>query len=145
MTDIVRRFTPAIFHPSIFDDIFRDVDDMFDKYKTNVPYNVKQITDKEGNVTSCKIDVALAGYDKNDIKINVVDDSLQITVDKADKAIDEEGVDYAHRGISQRSIQLRFKLGGLLDKKRIESAFKNGLLTVDIPAFKKEVIEIKVD
>lgn len=144
MTHIVRRFSPAIFHPSVFDEAFADIDDIFGKYKTNVPYNVKQKVDKNGDVISCNIEVALAGYNKGDIVINVVDDELVIKVNKAEGEADDD-INWAHKGISQKSIHLKFKLGGMLNKTGIKSTFKNGLLTVDIPASKKEVIDININ
>lgn len=142
MTSIIRRFQPTIFNPSVFDDLFKDIDDVFGSCKTPVPYNVEQITDKDGNVTSSRIEVALAGYDKNDIKIKIVGDELQILVNKTEKAGDKQ---YIHKGISERSTQLKFKLSGIYDKQKVKSLYKNGLLTVEVPVLKEEVISVNID
>ena len=134
---------PTVFTPNIFDGLFKDMGDIFDTYKTSVPYNVLQTTDKDGNILSTEIEVALAGYDKGDIKISVIGDELQINVDKTGDQT--RNGNYIHKGISNRSIQLKFKLAGIYNKKGIKTTFKNGLLCILIPVSKEETTLIDIE
>lgn len=134
---------PTVFAPNIFDEVFKDIEDIFGTYKTTVPYNVLQTTDKDGNVLATEIEVALAGYDKDDIKLKVVGDELQINVDKV--ADQNRSGTYIHRGISSRSIQLKFKLAGIYDKRAVKGSFKNGLLCVGIPVAQNEVVTVDIE
>lgn len=146
MTNIIRRnmFAPTMFPTSLFDDAFRDIDDVFGRYKDNVPYNVVQNRDKDGNITSTSVEVALAGYSKENIKVQVDEDELHIMVENNQKEVEDQN-GYVHRGISRRSIQLKFKLSGTSDVNKIKSEFKDGLLKVNVPVSKKNVIDINID
>lgn len=127
---------------SIFDS-FKDIDDIFGGYKTNIPYNVAHLLDKDGKVVATRVEVALAGYSKEDIQVKIVNNDLQIMVDKADSV--DELVNYIHKGIAGRSAQLKFKLVNGYDVKNIKSVFKDGLLAVEVPVDTGNTIDIKVD
>jgi len=126
---------------TVFDSFFKDIDDVFGTYKTNIPYNVAYILDGD-TVVSTRVEVALAGYDKGDIKVKVTDNDLQILVDKT---IKEDNIKYIHKGIAERSARLSFKLINGHDGKNIKSVFKNGLLTIEIPVNTNNVIDINIE
>ena len=136
---------PMLFHPNLFEDVFTDTEDIFGRFKEAVPYNVVQKKDTDGNVISTCVEIALAGYDKDDIKIHVIGDELLIHVNKVQNGLNEGSESYVHKGISQRSLELKFKLSGVADGENIKSVFKNGLLNVVVPACKAKTIDVKVE
>jgi HSP20 family molecular chaperone IbpA len=134
---------PTIYGGNIFNDLISDFDDIFKTYKTSVPYNVYQKYDKDEQLVATMVEVALAGYNKEDISIKCVGDELQIKVQKAQE-VETEGVKCIHNGIARRSIQLEYKLAGIYDKAKIDSTYRNGLLTITIPVSEKENTAIEI-
>jgi len=102
------------------------------------PYNIF----KDG--LKFKIEIALAGIDKNDVDIELCDGVLTIKHDgpKEDNSAEEA----LHKGIAKRAFKLKFTLAE--DLEVLGAAIKNGLLTVNlervVPDHKKpRVIEVK--
>jgi molecular chaperone IbpA len=139
MTSLIRS---NLLPTNIFDGLF-GTSDIFSEYKTSIPYNVARIVDDKGEVTATKLEVALAGYDKEDIQVKVTNTDLQILVNKS--GTEDEQVKYIHKGIAQRSTHLKFKLVNGYDVKKIKSRFKNGLLTVEVPVNVPDTVDIQVD
>ena len=100
--------------------------------KTYPPYNIERLDDE-----SWRISVAVAGFSKGDIGIEAADNSLVIKGGKEPQA-DTEAREFLHRGIAERSFELRFQLGDHVEVKN--AALENGLLHVDL---KREVPENK--
>ena len=100
-TDIDRLFQTAIGFDNMFDRLFE-----VHEYGTNnafPPYNVTK-QDAE-NYT---IELALAGYSKEDIEVEVKEGTLEV---RSTKSKDEKQSDsYIHRGIARRSFVRRFSL-----------------------------------
>lgn len=116
--------------------------------KDPFPYDVVVKTDKDGNGVETELVYAVAGVDKDDIKVRVENNTLEINIfDTTDKNEQEplecpfspqfndrgQSVHYVHKGISRRRMKKVFTLGGGLDKDNITSKLDNGLLTVIIP------------
>ena len=86
------------------------------------PYNIEQISS-----SLLRITVAVAGFDKKDLEINLEGNQLQI---KGFKNEDNEDKIYLHRGIATRQFQRNFVLA---DGIEVEGAsMDNGLLSVDL-------------
>ena len=109
-----------------FDDVFDHFESMFDGPSLSVgsnypPYNIV----KTGKHTY-DVEVALAGYGKKDIDVEVADGIITV------KSIKEnsEDEDIVHRGISYRKFEKRFSIA---DDIQIKGAkLENGLLTIDL-------------
>ena len=106
------------------------------------PYNIQK-----GGDYNYTIEIALAGFSKDDIEVEVADNTLSVRSDKkADKDV-VNGVDYAiHRGISYRRFDRKFTLAD--DIVVTGATLENGLLRIDleriIPEEKKpRLIEVK--
>ena len=104
------------------------------------PYNIEKLGE-------CKyqIEMAVAGFDKNDLKVEISNDQLII---EGKKAIEEhsEKADYVYQGIASNHFRQTVALADHL--KVIQSQFKNGILKIDLEsevleAKKTKVIEIK--
>ena len=128
-----------------FDSIFDEFDRMLEsteRYSTNYPpYNIKKVND-----TDYRIEVALAGYDKDDIEVELKDSALTVRNKTREQTIDEKGNGVIHKGISTRQFERAFTISE--DIKVKDAELKNGLLTIDleriIPDEKKpRLIDIK--
>ena len=128
-----------------FDSIFEEFDRMLEsteRYSTNYPpYNIKRVND-----TDYRIEVALAGYSKDDIEVELKDSTLTVRNKSKEQTIDEKGNGVIHKGISTRQFERAFTISD--DIKIKDAELKNGLLTIDleriIPDEKKpRLIDIK--
>ena len=87
------------------------------------------------------IELALAGYDLDDLSVELEEGLLVITGEKAD-----DDVEYLHKGISTKKFRRTFRLA---DFVKVEDAqFENGLLSIQlvhiVPEEKKpQVIKIR--
>ena len=127
-----------------FDSIFEEFDRMLDsteRYNSNYPpYNIHKLND-----TNYKIEVALAGYSKDDIELELKENTLTVRNKAKEKVINEEGNGVLHKGISTRQFERSFTISEDIKVKNAE--LKNGLLNIDleriIPEDKKSrLIEI---
>ena len=128
-----------------FDSIFDEFDRMLEsteRYSSNYPpYNIKRVND-----TDYRIEVALAGYSKDDIEVELKDSALTVRNKSKEKTVDEKGNGIIHKGISTRQFERAFTISE--DIKVKDAELKNGLLTIDleriIPDEKKSrLIDIK--
>ena len=127
-----------------FDSIFEEFDRMLDsteRYNSNYPpYNIHKF-----NETDYKIEIALAGYSKDDIELELKENTLTVRNKSKEKVINENGNGVIHKGISTRHFERSFTISEDIKVKNAE--LKNGLLNIDleriIPEDKKSrLIEI---
>ena len=129
-----------------FDNIFDHFESMFDNDVFNIPqvnyppYNIV----KTGSNTY-DIEVALAGFSKDDIEVAYENNLLTIK-SKEKETKDADGNDVLHKGISQRMFSKVFTVADDVEVKGAE--LKDGLLKVSmeriIPEAKKaKTIKIK--
>ena len=136
--DNFNKLTPyAVGYDRIFDHLSRYVDN--NVTSTGFPpYNIQKVGDY--NYT---IQMALAGFSKNDIEVEIADGTLSVRSDKKDEPEDEFTY---HRGISYRKFERKFTLA---DDLVVNSAkLENGMVTIDleriVPEEKKpRLIEVK--
>jgi molecular chaperone IbpA len=86
------------------------------------PYNIERLGDNEYRIT-----MAVAGFDKDEFKIDVKEQALLVSGEK--KPDDKERA-FLHRGIAARSFERRFQLADYVEVKGAE--FKDGLLHIDL-------------
>ena len=134
--DNFNQLTPyAVGYDKIFDNLSRYVDNSVTSTGFP-PYNIR----KEGDYHYV-IEMALAGFSKEDIEIEVADGTLSIRSDKKDDASDN-----LYRGISFRKFNRKFTLSD--DIVVNDAALDNGMLTINleriVPEEKKpRLIEVK--
>ena len=139
---------PTIFGRNAWGDVFGDFFSDFDKFFGKdqvVPCDVIQHKDNKGVLTSTEIQYALAGYNKDNVSIEINGNTLSLVVEKTDKKEDADGKEYVHKGISHRRIEASYNLNGY-DKDNIQASFENGVLSLKIPVLAKsdtKRIEIK--
>ncbi len=128
-----------------FDDVFENFERMFDGDVLNVPtvnyppYNIVKTGDNTYDV-----ELALAGFGKDDINVEYAENQLTIKSVKKEEKEEKEGV--IHKGISKRHFARSFTIAEDVEVKGAE--LKDGLLTVAleriIPDHKKpRTIKIK--
>tara|TARA_A100001388_G_scaffold219118_1_gene169747 strand:+ start:239 stop:685 length:447 start_codon:yes stop_codon:yes gene_type:complete len=129
-------------------------DDMFDQFENMLgngtltmqsnypPYNIRK-TGKDNYA----IEVALAGFSKDDVEVEFEDNLLTVKTKQVDKT-ENNNVDgeIIHKGISQRQFARSFTIAD--DIKIGDAQLKDGLLTISceriIPEHKKKkLIKIK--
>ena len=134
--DNFNQLTPyAVGYDKVFDNLSRYVDNNVSSTGFP-PYNIR----KEGDYHYV-IEMALAGFSKEDIEVEVADGTLSVRSDKKDDAADN-----LYRGISFRKFNRKFTLSD--DIVVNDAALDNGMLTINlervVPEEKKpRLIEVK--
>ena len=110
-----------------FDRLFEQIEKVFDAAETASvdkfpPHNIVKLND-----TQYVVELAIAGFSKNDIDITVEDGSLVI---KGTKAEEDDKVEYLHRGIGTRAFTKTIKLADTVQVSGAE--FKDGILRVGL-------------
>jgi len=112
-----------------FDSIFEEFDKMLEtseRYNSNYPpYNIHRLNDKD-----YKIEIALAGYSKDDIELELKENTLTVRNKTKEKVINENGNGVIHKGISTRHFERSFTISEDIKVKNAE--LKNGLLNIDL-------------
>ena len=128
-------------------------DDMFDQFENMLgnggltmqsnypPYNIRK-TGKD----NYSIEVALAGFNKNDVELEFEDNLLTVRTKQISKSENNSDGEILHKGISQRQFARSFTIAD--DVKVNDAQLKDGLLTIAceriVPEHKKKkLIEIK--
>ena len=121
-----------------FDRIF---DSLLEVSKLNTsnfpPYNIRKI--KDGKY---EIELALAGFTKGDIKVELKDGTLSVSAKREDK----DSNNLIHQGIASRSVLRKFSLSEYMEIR--DADFADGMLNIkcieNIPEEKKPKI-IKIN
>ena len=112
-----------------FDSIFEEFDRVLEsteRYNSNYPpYNIHKI-----NENDYKIEVALAGYSKDDIELELKDSTLTVRNKVKEKIVNEDSNGVIHKGISTRQFERVFTISE--DIKVQNAELKNGLLNIDL-------------
>ena len=127
-----------------FDSIFDEFDRMLEsseRYSSNYPpYNIHKL-----NENDYKIEVALAGYSKEDIELELKENTLTVRNKRDEKVVNDQNNGVIHKGISTRQFERSFTLSEDIKVKNVN--LNNGLLNINleriIPEEKKSrLIEI---
>ena len=125
MTNALTIFNQLRPHTIGYDDIFDHFNDMFESsglQNNYPPYDIIKHSD-----TKYDVQVALAGYSKEDIDIEVKENTLSI---KSAKKDEDDKVEVLHRGIAKRYFERHFTIAD--DVKVNGAELKNGLLIVSL-------------
>ena len=141
MTRLTTLNLPDFYKATIgFDRLF---DDLTTTFASNTsggypPYNIVKVSD-----SSYSISLAVAGFDKDEIKVE--QDGNQLSI-KAEKKDSKEEIEYLYKGIGTRNFRREFSLADYVEVK--SSKLDNGILVVtleqNIPDEKKPR-SIKID
>lgn len=104
-------------------DRIREASESLPKIPSYPPYNIKKV-DEEHFV----IEMAVAGFGKHNLDIEIKDDTLTIS-----GSLDTEDKDYIYQGIANRAFTRKFTLADTVVVKNAELA--NGLLKIALERF----------
>jgi molecular chaperone IbpA len=111
-----------------FDDMFNRLvekwEEGFDGFHEYPASNIKRISEDH-----YRIELAIAGFRREDIEINLEDETL-VVKGKMSKESMEEKDDYLQKGIHARSFEQRFQLAE--HDKVLDATLKNGILEIDV-------------
>ena len=119
------------------DEWFKRLDTAYETHTNYPPYNLV----KESSV-DFRLEIALAGYKKEDIEVTTEWNKLFVDVKKVSDTDDE----YLHQGLAKRAFTRTWTLSD--DVEICDTAFVDGLLTIKIKRVipehqKKKVYELK--
>ena len=115
--------TYSIGFDRMFDRLF---DDSFVTTTTNYPpYNIVKVSD-----TDYAIQIAVAGFGKDDIEIETKENILTVRTKEKDEAEVVDNTTYLHKGISNRAFKRTWQIS---DDVVVQGAtFENGLLNIEL-------------
>lgn len=119
-----RDFFDDFFSPSIFNTSFHS------SMKTD-------ITEKDSEYV---LEMELAGYNKDDVKISLEDGYLKVEAEKKVEKDNSEDKKYVHKERYYGSQSRSFYVGNI-DQNLIKANFNNGILEISVP--KEEMVEEK--
>ena len=104
------------------EDMFRRLDVLTDSTATNYPpYNIVKVND-----TTQQLEIALAGFTRDEIEVAVERNVLTVSTTKAK----EDGREYTHKGLARRTFARNWQLS---DDTVVENVtFVDGLLSIDV-------------
>jgi HSP20 family protein len=121
---------------NLMDDLFSELPVLykngFNQLNGFAPVNIK---DKE---KSYQVEVVAPGFEKNDFKINIDQDTLTISAEKKEET-KNENEKQIRREYSIRSFKRSFTIDEKIDAAGIEAKYVNGVLTLNLP--KKEQVK----
>ncbi len=127
-------FTPFYRSTVGFDRLFNRLDGLVGQEpKTYPPYNIEKVGED-----AYRISIAVAGFAEGDLVLESKENSLVVKGAKAPVAEGDKGREFLHRGIAERSFELRFQLAEHVEVTG--AALENGLLHVEL---KRELPESK--
>lgn len=86
------------------------------------PYNIERLGETEYRIT-----MAVAGFGDSELKLEVKEQTLTV---KGEKAADDKGRTFLHRGIATRAFERRFQLADHVEVRGAD--LKDGLLHIDL-------------
>lgn len=96
-----------------------------EKQSSYPPYNIELLAEDKYRIT-----MAIAGFTKDEVSIEVQENTLVVVGTKADKENDGNERKFLHKGISERSFERKFQLGDHV--KVLAADLEHGLLHVDL-------------
>ena len=100
-----------------------------EKQSTYPPYNIELLAEDKYRIT-----MAIAGFAKDEVSIEVQENTLQVigtkAVKDANSTANKQERKFLHKGISERSFERKFQLGDHV--KVLTADLENGLLHVDL-------------
>ena len=119
--ELNRSLSMSVGFDSFFNRLFDDVT-LANSSQGYPPYNIRKVTD-----TEYVIELALAGFTKDDLDVELADGTLTIMTVPNENKKDES---YLHQGIAKRSFTRKFTLADVVIVKGAD--LFNGLLKIEL-------------
>jgi HSP20 family molecular chaperone IbpA len=122
-----------------FDEIERLIDRASKAGDGYPPYNIERVARQEGRGDLLRITLAVAGFSRDQLDIELEDNQLIVR----GKQADEKPREFLYRGIAARQFQRTFVLADGIEVKSAE--LTNGLLEIDLVRNEPERLVRKID
>ncbi len=133
---LVKVRKPNSVFPSIFDEFWKDWPGTTNTSDWVPAANIKE------EETKYHVELSAAGYNREDIKVSVEDDTLTITGEV--KIENEETKEnYVKREFRSGNFKRSFNLNGMVDTDKIDAKYIDGILKIDLPKVENEVKKLK--
>lgn len=116
------------YKPITFQDFFNE--DFLPSFTRNA--NTLPAVNIKEDEKAFKLEIAVPGIDKKDLKIDLKDDTLTIASEHKDEK-EEKNNGYTRREFSYNSFCRSFYLPENIDVEKIDATYKDGVLEVSIP------------
>jgi HSP20 family protein len=133
---MVRRNTqPTI--ADLFSNFFDS--ELMDKFDRSLKFSPKTNiveTDK-----AYRVDLMVPGFNKEDFNINIENDVMTISAHKEEKKEEKDGDKVVFSEYRVEDFERSFTLSQDVDSNKIEAAYENGILKVNIPKKKESIVK----
>lgn len=144
MNQLMRFDTNALNRALVgFDRMFEDFESRFANQinQSYPPYNVVKFDDN-----TYEIQLAVSGFDKDEVTVEI--DQNQLVIKGKHQTVDDDNVQYLHRGLAARDFVRMFTLAEHMEVG--EGRIKNGVLKIEIKrvipeALKPRVLTLKAE
>ena len=120
-------------HLSPFDILVKNFFQSEEQFQTPNNKIINHPVDIYDDGTGIYFDIACTGLNKSQIDVNVENDILKVSYNKASLDKIEDNRHFYHSGIAKRSFDLGWKIARRYDLSKIEASMKDGLLKLFIP------------
>ena len=133
---------PTFFDAPIVKDLFDSLSGDFREFgKSSFPYPINLYTNfVDNHAAETVLEVALAGFTKDEIKVKIEDNMLSVVVEKEVKESSEnDNFRFHTRGIAKRNASISYTLTPTADVDNVKVSFNDGILKVVVPVKKEEL------
>jgi len=146
ITDLVRWERPVMARfrndmSDLFENLFNDLTDekwmqmdIFDDIQSKSTFPKINVSETEDNY---KVDIAVAGFSKDDVNLELKDSVLRITADKKEES-ESTDTSYLRKEISYRSFARAVKFPCRINSDSVSATYENGIISVAIDKIKEE-------
>lgn len=145
----VTGWTPRTEVERVFDDFFRDFQDMTrgltawpsSSMVAGAP-SIDMYEEKDKYVVKAEV----PGYEKDDIHISITDNTLQLKGEMKPQEAEKEDRNYYYNERVYGNFSREIPLPSAVNQDQIRANFKNGILTIEMPKSKEAAAkEIKIE
>lgn len=134
---LVKMKKPNNVFPSIFDEFWKDWPQATETTDWVPAANIKE------EDARYLVELSAPGYDKNNIKVAVEDDTLTISGEIKLENEEKQDNNYVKREFRSGNFKRSFNLNGMVNVEKIDAKYKDGILHVELPKLENEVRKLK--
>ena len=109
-------------------------------------YTIRKDGKPDGQIEAYKLEVVTTPFKKEDVKVKIVNDVLNVTCGTTVKEAENANEFVAYKGISTQAFEFQLRLNKI-DTNKITAKVEDGILTVYMPVIQDDVkqIDVKID
>jgi HSP20 family protein len=159
-TKITKKEDPFVFHPLIPSDLWHSFDDMFSRFRSDfedllfptpwtsifpsIPETRTPLVDLEDQGKNFLLKAEMPGFKKEDIEINVQEDSISISAEVG-WSYDKKEQEYVCKERACKSFYRTINLPEEIEVEKVVAELSDGILEVNLPKKKpKKTRKVKI-